>query len=1049
MTQFIRPDVVSANPGGWTGTATPLYFAVNETTPNDGSWMLSPSNPADTAYIELGFTDPFTPASNQPTTVRWRAAKNSGGKSVSGYVEIVQSGANVWTGPTRSLGAFTTYNELPGAAADAINAWGAIGARFHASVSGGGSPTDATVSWVEIELPDAPPPATPSTAPTVSSPYPERLDVSWGAISGATGYDVQYSDDGGSTWLALANNYNGLSNGLNGAHADVAYTVRYRAVQGTQTSGWSPVSSPVAPDPDAPTGVGAAAGPNKATITADSNPYSAKFKVYRGLAGGTRSLVHTSALLGPGVGLSWEDTGVVNGTAYDYHVTTEVQTPTVRESAASAVLTVTPSNAVTYRPIAQADDGCAGDFAGYFNSANLLLVGNDLQDGVYRVFIKFNDLGLAQGATVPQATLRLCVNSTQNNGNDIHLFAAFVEFDSASNPTYSAAVFGLPYDNTNRVDFDVLDGTPFRTFIDLDVTAGLQAIVNRPGWASGNDAMILLVDNGTSAGTAGSLFSIGDGYPYYPQLIVDMTPAGPVVPNGAATGATSWSGSAAGAAPVLPTLSGSASGAFAYTGSAAGVSPTVTPALGDGAGGLAFTGSAAGAAPVVPVSTGSATGTFDLTGDAAGAAPVLPDLTGSATGSFDLSGTAAGSVLMDGSASGTTLLAGLAAGVAEHTGSTSGGFGSSGSATGSTATSGATAGAFGFTGSATGGAAPVPPALGTATGSFGLTGSTTGATAHEGASSGGFAASGSATGSALHEGAGSGGFAIAGTSTGSAPALDVQTGSAHGAFTLAGSASGATSARGDGSGAFDLSGTAAGSAPSGGAGAGSWAAVGDAAGASSREGVAGGGFAVTASAAGTAPLVGTESGAGAGTFRFTGTASGERHQSGDAAGSFELSGAALGDAPAVAGVSGSAAGALSWSGDATGTTAPLGTATGVVTVSGSASGSVPAIPIPTGSAGGSFELSGESSGTAANGGSANGSVTWTGEALAGYWGVRSGAATGSWTNYGAAYGRPTYPQVKHTAATINHNLTGASSTPNTTGARVATNGASARVRAVY
>ncbi len=421
----------------------------------------------------------------------------------------------------------------------------ATGQTLNYTATLSGTTTNASGPTALIRLRAVSAPSAPTSAPSTTIPTPERIDVSWPAVTGATGYTIDYSTDGGSNWLRLATDFNGTASGLNAADPTLPYIWRYAAVNVAGTSAYGPSSAAVSPNPTAPTGVSAAPGPNKATISAAAKNYPTKFKVYRGLAGGARSLVFTSALLGAGTGLSWEDTGVTNGTAYDYHVVTEVQTPTVRSSAASSVVTVTPSNAVTYEPAIGGDDGTAGDFAGYFtNIANSLPIGNHLSNGTLRSFIRFPGVAVAQGATIPSATLRLVVKTTSGNGNDILLTAAKVDADNAGAPSYSAAVFGLSYDNSTRVDFTVVDGSPVGTVINLDVTAAVQAIVDRPGWVSGNAMEFVLVDTGTLIGTVGDLYSYEAGHPNLPSLTVDMTPSAPPeihTTSGSATGVRSTS----------------------------------------------------------------------------------------------------------------------------------------------------------------------------------------------------------------------------------------------------------------------------------------------------------------------------------------------------------------------------------------------------------------------------------------------------------------------------------------------------------------------------
>ena len=77
------------------------------------------------------------------------------------------------------------------------------------------------------------------------------IAVSWSAVDGATGYDVEYSTDDKATWTSAATNQAGTSYTLSNADTTKTYVIRVRAVNDAGESDWtdSDSVSPAAPQP--------------------------------------------------------------------------------------------------------------------------------------------------------------------------------------------------------------------------------------------------------------------------------------------------------------------------------------------------------------------------------------------------------------------------------------------------------------------------------------------------------------------------------------------------------------------------------------------------------------------------------------------------------------------------------------------------------------------------------------------------------------------------------------------------------------------------------
>jgi hypothetical protein len=303
----------------------------NDTT-GDTSWSAQLTGPASTASGDMLFFATALPTDTNPTA--WNSQVYSGLSITPTLIGTASSTSG------RDIGGRTQYVAAPGAGSQSVT-WAATLT---------GTVTNAYGPAIAIVMKEIVAPAAPTSAPALTIPTPERIDVSLSAVSGAHGYTIDYSSDGGSNWLRLATDFNGTITGLNAALPTTSYVMRYAAVNAAGTSGWSPTSAPITPNPAAPSGA-VAGGIGKNTVTIYRRSYAAVYKVYRGLAGGARSLVYTSPSQVANGSFTWDDTGLTNEQAYDYHITTQVSTPTTRESAASPVYTATPSTSITYYPV--------------------------------------------------------------------------------------------------------------------------------------------------------------------------------------------------------------------------------------------------------------------------------------------------------------------------------------------------------------------------------------------------------------------------------------------------------------------------------------------------------------------------------------------------------------------------------------------------------------------------------------------------------------------------------------------------------------------------
>lgn len=153
----------------------------------------------------------------------------------------------------------------------------------------------------------------------------------------------------------------------------------------------------------------------------------------------------------------------------------------------------------------------------------------------------FNSVLLPQGATITSAVMSILIDVADEDGNP-----SLITFKAALSAADTVA--GLPttftaFNTAARTTAHTTQAGPTSTPMSLDVTTAVQEVVNRPGWASGNNFLIYLdyaSGSGTNdfiAGTSGSTFTIiyttgGGGATVVPPQII--------VPNFAQQRASSW-----------------------------------------------------------------------------------------------------------------------------------------------------------------------------------------------------------------------------------------------------------------------------------------------------------------------------------------------------------------------------------------------------------------------------------------------------------------------------------------------------------------------------
>jgi hypothetical protein len=291
-----------------------------------------------------------TPGNGQ-ATVSWTAPTNTGGSTITGYdVEYSSNGGGSWTSASTAFHSSTaTTQTVTGltngtsytfrvaainavgtgtysAASAAVTADGLPGAPSNVTATASG--TQATVSWTA--------PANPGSSPI-------------------TGYDVQFSSNGGGSWTPASSTFHtstATTEIVTGLTGGTTYIFRVAAITAIGTGPYSTPSAAASPGavPAAPTSVTAAAGDGKATVswTAPTDTGASAvtgYAVQDSIDGGTTwaSATSRTSADAPNAGTATTEvvTGLMNGTAYVFRVAAINAAGAGAFSAASAA--VTPS----------------------------------------------------------------------------------------------------------------------------------------------------------------------------------------------------------------------------------------------------------------------------------------------------------------------------------------------------------------------------------------------------------------------------------------------------------------------------------------------------------------------------------------------------------------------------------------------------------------------------------------------------------------------------------------------------------------------------------
>ncbi len=161
----------------------------------------------------------------------------------------------------------------------------------------------------------------------------------------------------------------------------------------------------------------------------------------------------------------------------------------------------------TFFPATNSDDGHWIPGEDFWN-ANWVAVGRDTNP--FGFFTRFPNIALPRGATVISCRLVL-QPYTGESGGPVNATIQFSASDAAVAPTSTSQADALAL--TEAVSWNAIQATAVGTPYESPELAGLlQAIIDRPGWTSGNAAMVVVKNNGSAGFRNTRAYDIGSNY---------------------------------------------------------------------------------------------------------------------------------------------------------------------------------------------------------------------------------------------------------------------------------------------------------------------------------------------------------------------------------------------------------------------------------------------------------------------------------------------------------------------------------------------------------
>ena len=168
-----------------------------------------------------------------------------------------------------------------------------------------------------------------------------------------------------------------------------------------------------------------------------------------------------------------------------------------------------------YAPTASGDDGYGHTTGSFVPTTMYTAIGND--NPSVRGFVRFPAIPIAAGSHIISAKLGVVAYGNGSN-DDCNIRISLNAVDDAVAPTSHTQLYALA-STTAVVDMSTMDPWIIeKCYNTLDISACVQEVIDRPGWAYGNAITVILSDNASTA-LANRLFASYNYNPAKAQLL--------------------------------------------------------------------------------------------------------------------------------------------------------------------------------------------------------------------------------------------------------------------------------------------------------------------------------------------------------------------------------------------------------------------------------------------------------------------------------------------------------------------------------------------------
>jgi hypothetical protein len=148
----------------------------------------------------------------------------------------------------------------------------------------------------------------------------------------------------------------------------------------------------------------------------------------------------------------------------------------------------------TFTPLSNSDDGYWAPGTSQFNTSEYSAIVGELGGFSYSNFIRFQNITIPAGATIVSAIVRVECHGQSPSITGCQANLYFNDVADATAPTSAAQADALALGSPVAWDLTSVWVTN-QTYDTPSLVTILQAVIDKSGWASGNDVMLLMKDN--------------------------------------------------------------------------------------------------------------------------------------------------------------------------------------------------------------------------------------------------------------------------------------------------------------------------------------------------------------------------------------------------------------------------------------------------------------------------------------------------------------------------------------------------------------------------